>query len=347
MEWLSMSMREELPGPVLDLMMSGSIAEYATVSAAGNPIDTPVLFFPSENLRSFDLATGLSYPAKAERARRNPRVGMLLEGGPDEPVISIGGMAAVRDADLQANVIRYLSEAAHNLPHNPDWSLARQAVWYWTRILVEITPARVMWWENPAAMDSAPHCWEAPPGTVYPHSDAAPHGKVSAAAKWIERPWPELATQALVRKAAGHLSVSDEAGFPLPVRARGINVTETGFAIDMPVGIPWAMTGKACLTFGGLETFIGEVSPGVGHVAMRVVRTLPILPMTEDSRQLWEPTRDTRDQLMRRLRDETIRRGQRIPEIPAERPEPTAGYKRRRQRIQALSGAGKLRVHEI
>lgn len=333
-----MAMQMELPGAVLDLMMSSSVAEYATVSAAGVPIDTPVLFFPSDKLRSFDLATGLSYPAKAERARRNAHVGLLLEGGPDEPVVSIAGMAAVRDADLQANVIRYLSEAAHSLPFNPDWSLARQAVWYWTRILVEIVPVRVLWWDNPAAMDNPPHRWEAPAGTLFPQSDPAPEGKGSTASKWAERPWQDLAAKALERHAPGHLSVIDETGFPMPLRARDIAITAEGFALDMPIGAPWAMAGKACLTFGGLETFIGEVSQAGRHVAMKVERPLPIFPMTEDQRQLWEPTDDTREQLMRRLREETDRRGQPIPEIPAERPEPTEGYKRRMARIKARAG---------
>lgn len=324
-----MSMLEQLPGPVLDLMQNASISQYASISAAGIPIDTPVLFFPSEGLRSFDLATGLSYPAKAERARRNPRVGMWIEGGQDEPVLSITGMAAVRDSDLQANVDRYLSEAAFSLAHDPDWSLARQAVWYWTRILIEITPSSVVWWKNPAAMDRAPQRWDAPEDTPFPKSDPAPPGMTSKSANWQVREWRELAIQALDRGAPGHLSVIDADGFPRPVRMAGVTITDTGFVFDIAAGIPWALSGQACLTFGGIETFIGNLSQDGAAVIMAVERTLPIFPMTQDMTQLWEPTQDTRTQLMARLNEETARRGQPIPTIPVERPDPTDFYKRR------------------
>jgi hypothetical protein len=328
-----MSLIEELPERVVALMQSGAIAQYATVSAAGMPIDTPVLYFPSEGLSSFNLATGLSYPAKAERARRNPRVGLLLEGGPDEPVIAIAGMAAVRDADLQGNVDRYLAEACYTLPHNPDWSLARQAVWYWTRIIVEIAPARVFWWDSPARMDRAPHCWQAPPDTRFPQSDPAPPGKTSAPAKWQEKPWRELADQALARGASGHLSVLDAEGYPLPARARAVTANGSGFTLDMPEGIPWDIAGEACLTFGGIETFLGEVSRSHGNLHMTVERTLPVFPMTIDMAQLWEPTPDTRAQLMRRLEEELCRREQPVPSIPAARPKPSEGYRRRMLRM--------------
>ncbi len=331
-----MSILEELPSPVADLIQSSSISQYATVSAAGVPIDTPVLFFPSEGLRSIDLATGLSYPAKAERARKNPHVGLWIEGGADEPVISIAGMAAVKDSDLQANVDRYLAEASYTLAHDPDWSLAHQAVWYWTRILVEITPASVVWWDTPAAMDQVPRVWTAPAGTVFPVSDPAPPGKTSSPAKWQEKPWQDLAAQALDRGAPCHLSVMDEAGFPRPLRVRGITMNDGGFALDIAAGVPWAMKGKACLTFGGIESFVGEMA-GTG-VTMMVERTLPIFPMTQDMTQLWEPTDDTRAQLMRRLTEEAGRRGQEIPTIPTERPQPTAGYKRRMARRRIETG---------
>src|SRR5690606_17718169 len=121
------------------------------------------------------------------------------------PVISIAGMAAVRDANLQANVIRYLAENGHSLRGDPGWPLAQKAVWYWSRIFIEVTPARVLWWDNAAAMDGPPHRVEAPAGTTYPLSDPAPGGTPSTAPKWQEAPWRTLAEEALTRNAPGHL----------------------------------------------------------------------------------------------------------------------------------------------
>jgi len=328
-----MSLLDELPEAVVSLLLGGRIAQYATVSAAGMPVDTPVLYFPADDLGTLNLATGLSYPAKAERARRNPRVGLLLEGSLDEPVISIAGMAAVKDADLQDNVNRYLAEACYTLPHNPDWALARQAVWYWTRIIVEIVPARILWWDNPTRMDRPPQCWEASAGTVYPASDPAPPGQTSQPARWDERPWRELARQALERKVAGHLSVIDERGFPLPFRATSISLGDRGFSLELPDGVPWRPKGKACLTFGGIETFLGDVGEAGGSAHLTVERSLPVFPMTSDMKQLWAPTPDTRGQLMRRLEEELHRRGQPLPTIPVDRPRPSPGYRRRMQRM--------------
>ena len=319
----------ELPQPVIELLRSASVSQYVTISAAGFPIDTPVLFFPSDGLRTIDLATGLSYPAKAERARRNPKVGLLIEGCPDEPVIAIAGMAAVRDADLQRNVDRYLAEAAHALPHNPDWSLARQAVWYWTRILVEVTPVRVLWWDNLGRIDGPPHRWDAPTGMDHPASDPAPPGEASSPAKWDQPPFQDLARQALAKGGPGHLSVIDAEGFPVTVRPRSIVLVDDGFGLDLPHGLRWPWTGKACLTFGGVETFLGEM--GEGNV-LHVQRVLPVFPMTADMTQLWNPTEHTRDELMTRLVHETRRRDQPIPHIPAERPLPTEGNKLRMAR---------------
>jgi hypothetical protein len=73
-----MSVLTGWPDDVVGLVGSVIHAEFGTVSSAGVPIDTPMLLFPSEGLQTFDVGTGLSYPAKAERARRDPKVGQLM-----------------------------------------------------------------------------------------------------------------------------------------------------------------------------------------------------------------------------------------------------------------------------
>ena len=155
-----MSMKAVLPDTVISLIEGAPIVEFATVSAAGVPIDTPVYVFPADNLSHLAVATGLSYPAKAERARKISRVGVLVEGSEDQPVVLIRGIAAVRDQDLQGNALRYLSETGYEgLAFGLDWSVAREAVWYFTRLIVEIAPETILWWEKPAAMNGQPHVW--------------------------------------------------------------------------------------------------------------------------------------------------------------------------------------------
>jgi hypothetical protein len=336
-----MTYLDHLPAEVAHLIRSGFLAEFATVSVSGVPIDTPLVTFTSEDLETIDAGTGLAYPAKAERARRNPKTGLLFEGGKDQPVVSIAGMATVRDSDFQANLERYLSEeilAPYLNPSLVDYdSVTRHAIWYFTRILICVKPAIVRWWHNREAVDGKPEEWHAPLHALYPSSDRAPPGEMSKAPWRAHARWEVLAESALARKAPGHLTLLDAQGFPLPIRAREVHAHAAGFRLIMPQWLPWS-AGRATLSFEGVETFVGNARIAGTEALLHVERAMPVLPMMADLTEVLHPKPATKAALMERLDYETKRRGVPLPTMPSIPPEPTAGARLRAESADSYGG---------
>jgi hypothetical protein len=318
-----MAFVDDLPEEVVRLIRSGMVAEYASVTAKDVPIDTPTYYFPSEDVSTLDIGTGLAYPAKAERARRNPKVGMLIEGEAEEPVVSIAGYGAVRDADIQANLNRYVAETAHLLPPGGAWEAMRKSIFYWSRVFVAVTPSHIRWWPNQAsARTNQPQEWRAPDETVYPPSDPKPQGKMSAAPAWPLLPWQEVAEEALGRSSEAHLTLCDAEGFPLPLRVWSVRRCPDGFVMEVPQAAPWS-SGQATLSFLGREVFIGTAEPTGGGTVLRVERAMPIFPLTSPDLTVPRPNRETRALLTARMEEELARRGLDIPVVPEEMLPPT------------------------
>jgi hypothetical protein len=335
-----MAFIDDLPEDVVRVIRSGMVAEYASVTAKGVPIDSPTYYFPSEDVSTLDIGTGLAYPAKAERVRRNPRVGLLIESEPDQPVVSIGGFGAVRDADIQANLHRYVAETGHMLPPGGAWEAMRKAIFYWARVFVEVAPAHIRWWPNQeAAHRDAPSEWRAPQGAVYPQSDPSPAGKMSKAPEWPMMPWQEVAAMALERAAPGHLTLCDAEGFPLPLRVRSIRQVEGGFTMDAPRSAPWS-SGSATLSFQGREVFIGEAERSGEQTLLRVERAMPIFPLTSPDLTVPRPDRETRARLVARMEEELARRGLDTPVVPEDMPPPTTHSALRIEALKAKLARG-------
>src|SRR3954451_15838893 len=166
------------PADLAELCRRSLVAEYASLTCDGRPITWPLTPYLGEDTATIDVSTRLTYPAKAERARRDPRVAVLFSsriapGMADPAVVLVQGLATVRDADLQANLDRYVCDSLIKLPGTfqgrPTWALRRSA-WYFARIYVQVTPLRITSWPG-GRLDREPDVWTASEGTTAPPSD--------------------------------------------------------------------------------------------------------------------------------------------------------------------------------
>jgi hypothetical protein len=321
----------DLPDEVAAVLTSSLYTEFGSITAKGVPLNTPLFAFVGPGGDTIDVATGLAYPAKAERVRKDPKVGLLLEGNrdPGRPIVSVAGFGAVRDADIQANLERYIAETAARLPTTSGglpWSVLREAVWYWARVLIQTTPARVTWWPNANETDAEPMRWEAPGTARYPSSDPAPAGPRTPPATWTQPDdWRPRAVEVLERGLPGHLTLCDDHGFPLPFRVRSVALADGGFTLEVPRGAPWKVVGQASLCFAGQATFVGTVEPTTEGGHLTVERRLADLPLMADPAEIWQPKPETKAALLERLEKELARRGLPLPRVPEDMPAPTEG----------------------
>ncbi len=244
------------PAEVLPLFERAYTCEFATLTRTGIPITQPLTPYIGDDELTLDVSTGLTYPAKAERARRNPKVALLYSDSvgtnlDDAPVVLVYALAAVRDADLQANTDRYLklslAKAPAGFKGTPGFVLSRLP-WYFARIWIETLPLRILWWPQ-GQMDQPPLRWEAPADLQIRPSDPVPGGKQPLPWKKTPISWQDTALYAVTKLGLPVITTVDADGFPVPLRVRSVSLTNDGFRLHMPAGAPLLEEGSACLTF--------------------------------------------------------------------------------------------------
>lgn len=324
-----MSAARTAPRPsVLDDVVRFVATEYASLTAAGRPITWPVTPYRGTDGATIDVSTGLTYPLKAERARRDPRVALcfsfpLGSGLADPATVVVQGLATVRDADLRATSRRYLEESMARFPEAfgriPSFLLARMA-WYWARVWVAVTPTRVRWWPG-GDLSQPPREWRAPEGTTAPPSDPAPAGRSSGSWSPHAADWRRRSDGVIERLGLPVVTVVDDDGWPLPVPVRDAGAVEGGFDLVPPAGMSLS-AGPAFLSFHSHgEVFDGQENVGLagtatvedGHVHVRVERALADFGVPKNPvRNAWRMLTAGR-RLAPRLEAEAARRGQRVP----------------------------------
>ncbi len=318
------------PAELLDVFERAITCEYASLTRAGAPVTVPATPYVSA-AGTLDVSTGLTYPAKAERARRNPKVALLFadavgSGRSDAPVVLIQGHAAVRDADLQANTDRYVRASLMKLPAAVEGQpkvLLRRLVFYYARVWTEITPQRILWWPD-RALASEPQSWQASRDLILPQSDPAPSGRQPSA--WLDPPqrWRDVAARALRVLPYADLTAVDQEGFPicLPVGAGALEGEQVPLRIGP--GAPELRGGPACLTLHGHDrrfttqenhTLVGELTLADEAPRLRVERALADWSLTGNRAQRAIGFLRKGRRLTPRLRAEAARRGQPVPTV--------------------------------
>ena len=310
---------------VLDTAAAFVTTEYASLTRAGAPITAPVT--PYRGAGTLDVSTGLTYPLKAERARRDPRVTLAFSdptgsGLADTPVLVVKGLATVRDADLVATSRRYLAASQQRFPDAystiPGFVLRRMA-WYWSRIWVEVTPVEILTWAA-GDLDRVPTTWRRP-DAVAPPSDPPPVGR--SLGSWGEpAAWTARADRAVAELGLPVLTGLDHDGWPLPVRCRAAARTVTGFEVTPPAGVVVA-PGPVSLTFhrhaadmAHQENLLltGTAAPTPdGTVRVDVERSLTDLSIPKSRLASTVNLLRTARRLRPRLEAEAARRGQSVP----------------------------------
>ena len=317
------------PPELLGVFEHAITCEYASLTREQAPVTVPTTPYVGQG--SIDVSTGLTYPAKAERARRNPKVALLFAdaigaGSGGAVVVLVQGHAAVRDADLQLNTDRYVHASMTKLPASVKGqpkALLRRLGFYYARIWIEIVPLRIRWWPN-RDLAQEPREWRADPAVPLPGSDPAPPGQQPPA--WLAAPqgWREVTARALEVLPLADLTAVDVDGYPLclPVTAGAVEGEEVPLQIGS--GAPELPAGPACLTVHGHDekfttqenhTLMGTLVHGAGGSRLHVERALADWSLTGNRLQIAAGFLRKGRRLAPRLKAEAARRGQPVPTI--------------------------------
>jgi hypothetical protein len=319
------------PDPLLPVFDRAVTVEYTSLTRAGEPIMSPLTPFVGEDMRTLDVSTGLTYPAKAERARRNSKVCLLFSDPVGSelkapPVVLVQGLATVRDSDIQANTDRYVRLALQKLPaayKGMPRFLLRTLNAYFARIWIQVTPTRMWWWPS-KSLHEQPGEWIAPESTTAPPSDPAPPGKQPAA--WKEPPtdWRTMIGPTIERLEQRDLAWLGNDGFPLSVPVLEVQQADASLRLGLGRHLPATPEGRAAVTFHAHpesftsqenHTFVGAVRADGGEYIFDVDRVLGDFSLVGNRLVSTVGFLRNLRRLKPRLESESARHGQPVPKI--------------------------------
>jgi hypothetical protein len=164
---------QSLPSVVRQVIDQYRVCEFTTLTRDGTPVTWPV----ATELRAdgrFLVTASLGLPYKAINARRNPHVSLLFSdptasGMTNAPVVLVQGDAEVPERIVTSHMELREYWRDHIMSRQPAGKMysmnaltRRFFDWYYMRLLVFVTPCRILWWPDgdqsqPAQLVEASH----------------------------------------------------------------------------------------------------------------------------------------------------------------------------------------------
>jgi hypothetical protein len=161
----------DLPAAVAAVLREFRTCELATLAKDGTPVTWPTEPFYQPEKDRFIISTSIGLPQKAFNIRRNPRVSLFFStptgsGLLDPPAVLVQGDATVSDEIIttfdneleEFGPIAFARQPAGQL-YSSNALLRHLFDWYYMRLLIYVTPRRILWWDH-GDQDQVPHTME-------------------------------------------------------------------------------------------------------------------------------------------------------------------------------------------
>lgn len=142
-----------LPRPVEDTLNRALVAEFTVLDARGRPVTHPMI--PIYDGEKIYLHSSVLFSKKIEHVRRNPKVSLSISdlsathGDPLTARMTVQGDARIFDEDPHTTWERILPLWIAKEPIVKEFYAKRVALpLFWERALIEVTPRRVLMWEQ-------------------------------------------------------------------------------------------------------------------------------------------------------------------------------------------------------
>jgi nitroimidazol reductase NimA-like FMN-containing flavoprotein (pyridoxamine 5'-phosphate oxidase superfamily) len=153
------AVKRDLPPEVVAVFDNFRTCELTTVAKDGTPTTWPAMPFYRPEQGTFLFSTSVGLPQKAYNVRRNPKVCLLFSDATGSGLVSPPTVLVQGDAECPDELAmefegmeEFARRAYERQPFSRHYGMdpisRRLFGWYYLRLLIHVTPHRVVWWPD-------------------------------------------------------------------------------------------------------------------------------------------------------------------------------------------------------